>query len=256
MSYKTLTVQRQGNVLVISIIGPGDAEKMVQQSNELTDLCEEITWDENIKAIILTGTGETSFYIEPDLIKIISSDHNDIWTRYGFIAKTISKLNRPVIAAIDGDATGLGLELALASDIRIAAEKARFGLPQIKSGMIPWNGGTQRLTRLIGKGKAFEMILTGDLIDAREAYRIGLVNKVVPSHDLMVATMDMTKEMGARGPIALRYAKEAIYKGMDMTLEQGLRLEADLYLLIHTTNDRSEGIKAFQEKKSPHFKGE
>ena len=157
---------------------------------------------------------------------------------------------RPVASAI-----GQGLELALACDIRIASETSRFGLPQIEAGHILWDGGTQRLSRLVGKGKALEMILTGEVIDAQEALRIGLVHKVVSAGELMEVTMKMAQEMASKGPIALRYTKEAVYKGMDMTLEQGLRLEADLYLLIHTSKDRSEGIQAFRDKKTPKFEG-
>jgi enoyl-CoA hydratase/carnithine racemase len=160
-----------------------------------------------------------------------------------------------VIAAISGDVIGQGLELALACDLRIASETSHFGLPQIKTGHLPSDGGTQRLSRLVGRGKGLEMILTGEIIDAQEALRIGLVNKVVPKKDLMEVTMKMAQEMASRGPIALRYIKEAIYKGMDMTLEQGLRLEADLYLILHTTKDRTEGIQAFRGKRKPKFEG-
>ena len=143
----------------------------------------------------------------------------------------------------------------LACDIRIATNISHFGLLHIEKGLIPWDGGTQRLSRVIGQAKAMEMILTGELIDTQEAYRIGLVNKVVSSEDLMKVAADMAREMASKGPIALRYAKEAIRKGMDLTLEQGLRLEADLYFLLHTTKDRTEGIRAFQEKRSPQFEG-
>jgi enoyl-CoA hydratase/carnithine racemase len=121
--------------------------------------------------------------------------------------------------------------------------------------MIPSDGGTQRLARLVGRGKTLEMILTGEVIDAQEALRIGLVHRVVPKKDLTEVAMKMAQEMASKGPIALRYTKEAVYKGMDMTLEQGLRLEADLYLLIHTTKDRTEGIQAFREKRKPKFEG-
>ena len=147
------------------------------------------------------------------------------------------------------------MELALACDIRIASETSLFGLPQIKSGLIPWDGGTQRLSRLVGKGKALEMMLTGEVLEAREALRIGLVNRIFSPDKLMTAAMEMAKEMASKGPISLRYIKEATYKGMDMTLEQGLHLEADLYLLIHTTKDRTEGIRAFQQKRIPKFEG-
>ena len=179
----------------------------------------------------------------------------EAFTRTGVIVEQIASIDRPVISAIDGEVTGLGLELALACDIRIATEISHFGLPHVREGLIPWDGGTQRLSRLVGRSKAMEMILTGEIIDAQEAYRIGLVNRVVPPKELMSLVMDMAREIASKGPVALRYAKEAIHKGMDLTLEQGLRLEADLYFLLHTTKDRTEGIRAFQEKSSPRFEG-
>jgi enoyl-CoA hydratase len=160
------------------------------------------------------------------------------------------------IAAINGDAWGEGLELALSCDIRIASEGARFCLPHTGYGLIPGGGGTQRLPRLVGKGKALEMTLTAEPIDAQEAFRTGLVNKVVPHDELLQEVEELAGRIIARAPIALRYAKEAVNKGLDLTLEQGLRLEADLYFLIQTTDDRMEGIRAFLEKRSPQFKGE
>jgi enoyl-CoA hydratase/carnithine racemase len=150
---------------------------------------------------------------------------------------------------------GQGLELALACDIRICSSKARLGMPQVANGDIPWDGGTQRLARLVGRGKALEMILLGETIDSAEAGRIGLVNQVVPDEKLSETVMLIAGEISKKGPLALRFAKEAIFKGMDMTLEQGLRLEADLYYLLHTTSDREEGVKAFQEKRTPKFEG-
>ncbi len=128
-------------------------------------------------------------------------------------------------------------------------------MSQITAGEMPWDGGTQRLARLVGRAKALELILLGETIDAPEAHRIGLVHKVVPHDELMTVVMDLTQKMAAKSPVSLAYVKEAIHKGMDLTLEQGLRLEADLYYLIHTTGDRTEGIKAFREKRRPQFKG-
>ena len=128
-------------------------------------------------------------------------------------------------------------------------------MPHVKAGVMPWDGGTQRLLRTVGKGKALEMILTGDPIDAREANRIGLVSRLAPTAEVIRTVTNLAQEMAARGPISLEYCKEAINMGMDLTLQQGLRLEADLYFLMHTTRDREEGIKAFQEKRKPEFKG-
>jgi enoyl-CoA hydratase/carnithine racemase len=223
-------------------------------SDELTELCAEINWDEEVRVVVLTGSGEKSFPLEAGLDKPVSGT-GDEETKISSVSEPIARVDRPVIAAIQGDALGPGLELALACDLRIAAETSRFGLSQIKAGLIPWNGGTQRLARLVGRAKALEMILTGETIDAREAHRVGLVNKIVPPQELMSIVMSMAREMGTKGSIALRYTKEAVYQGMDLTLEQGLRLEADLYLLIHTTKDRTEGIKAFREKRIPKFEG-
>jgi hypothetical protein len=146
--------------------------------------------------------------------------------------------------------------LALACDIRIASERASFCLPHTAHGLIPCGGGTQRLPRLVGKGKALEIVLTAEPINAQEAFRIGLVSKVVSAEKLLQEAEEWVERIISHGPIALRYAREAVHKGMDLTLEQGLRLEADLYFLIQTTSDRMEGIRAFKEKRSPQFKGE
>ncbi len=256
MAHQTLTFQRKDHVGVIHIsCYPNNQEKAHLLSGDLVELCNEITWSREIWVIIFTGTGESFFCSETGLTGSISELTSNLGTKCWSLSDPIAKLDRPVIVAINGDAIGQGLELALACDIRIASETARFGLPQIKSGLMPWDGGAQRLARLVGKGKALEMILTGEVIDVQQALRIGLVNKIVSPDKLMAAAIDLAQEMASKGPIALRYAKEAIYKGMDMTLEQGLRLEADLYLLIHTSRDRTEGIQAFREKRTPKFEG-
>lgn len=256
MLYKTLTVQRKDYILIISLSSlTNDQGRIDILSDELTELCREVDLDQEIRVIILTGDGEKSFSIETDSGGVVSGEIEKQQIKFLSIAEPIAKLSKPVIAAINGDAIGIGLELTLACDIRIATEICHFGLPHVRSGLIPWDGGTQRLSRLIGRGKASEMILTGETITAQEAFRIGLLNKVVPTNDLMKIVMVMAGEMASKGPIALRYVKEAIHKGMDLTLEQGLRLEADLYLLIHTTKDRTEGIQAFREKRTPKFEG-
>jgi enoyl-CoA hydratase len=231
-----------------------DPPGMARLSGELTEICAEINWDEEVRVVVLAGSGDSSFSLETDLNKPVSGT-GDGEMKIFSVSEPIAKVDRPVIAAIQGDALGPGLELALACDLRIATETSRFGLSQIKTGLIPWNGGTQRLPRLVGRGKALEMVLTGETMDAREAHRVGLVNKIVPPQELMSIVMSMAREMASKGSIALRYTKEAVYQGMDLTLEQGLRLEADLYLLIHTTKDRTEGIKAFREKRVPKFEG-
>jgi enoyl-CoA hydratase/carnithine racemase len=170
-------------------------------------------------------------------------------------AQAVASVDRPVIAAINGEAIGPGLELALSCDLRIASDEARFGLPQLSQGFIPWDGGSQRLPRIVGRARALELLLTSRTIDAVEALRIGLVNKVVPAKALLPESQALARQLAAKGPIALRYAKEAVNKGLDLTLEQGLRLEADLYFLLHTTADRIEGVRAFLEKRPPRFRG-
>lgn len=252
MSYQTLTFEREGNVAVICVVSPvDDVQKLVRLSDELSDLCIEIADHKEIRVIVVNGFEVSSWEI--DLPR--SNGNKEQEPRILSISEPIANLDRPVIASINGGTIGLGLELALACDIRIATERSHFGLPQIKIGFIPWDGGTQRLSRLIGRGKALEMILTGEMIDAQEAYRIGLVNQVVPPEELMKVVTNLAEQMASKGPIALRYAKEAIHKGMEMTLEQGLRLEANLYFLLHTTMDRTEGIQSFRNKKTPKFEG-
>lgn len=248
MLYQTIKFQTSGSVTVIHIDGlEDDPFKMERLSDELTDLCTEISWDEGTRVVILTGSGEESFSAK---IKW-RGEAVERWS----IAEPVAKVSQPVIIALNGDAIGQGLELALACDFRIATGLSNFGLRHIEAGLIPWDGGTQRLSRLIGRGKAIEMILTGEVIDAREAYRIGLVNKIGRPDELMKTAMNMAQEMASKGPIALKYAKEAIWRGMELTSEQGLRLEADLYLMLHTTRDREEGIRAFREKRVPKFEG-
>jgi enoyl-CoA hydratase/carnithine racemase len=172
------------------------------------------------------------------------------------VVDALADMPQPVIVAIDGHAVGMELELALAGDIRVCSTASVFGMPQIGQGEIPCFGGTQRLTRLVGKGRAMEMILTGNSIDANHALEIGLVNKVLSANDLVPEVRKMAAVMAAKGPIALQYTKEAVSAGLEMSLKKGLRLEADLYFLLHTTEDRTEGIRAFQEKRQGRFKGQ
>jgi enoyl-CoA hydratase/carnithine racemase len=231
-------------------------------AQQLLDVCLQISQNNEIYLVVITGSGdkfctgnELEYYTGSGLtLQAAFEKLKDGDVRYE-IASAIALIDRPVIAAINGDALGQGLEIALACDIRYAGEKARFGFPGTVSGLMPMDGGTQRLPRLIGKGKAMEMILNGEIIDAHEALNIGLVSQVMPSDELMAKTMSFALAMAAKAPIAMRYVKEAVNKGMDLTLDQGVRLEADLYFLIHTTADRTEGIKAFQEKRTPKFKG-
>jgi enoyl-CoA hydratase len=167
----------------------------------------------------------------------------------------LAELSRPVVCAVNGDALSAGLELAMACDVRIAAEGARFGLPETAMGLVPMGGGTQRLSRLVGRGRALEMVLTAEPVDAQEALRIGLVSAVVPAARLMAEAEAVAGHIAERGPLAVRYAKEAVQRGLEMPLEQALRYETDLTIILQTTEDRGEGVRAFLEKRKPEFKG-
>jgi enoyl-CoA hydratase/carnithine racemase len=224
-----------------------------QMVAQVKDIGGEISGDNDIRVVIIEG--RETFCAGTDSEGLSLSDSKADIVEQQSVSSIVAGLEVPSIAAINGEAFGQGLELALACDLRICTETALFAMNHMASGDTPWDGGTQRLPRLVGRGKAMEMILTGGIIDAREAHRIGLVNKVVRAEELMAVVVDTARQIASRGPIALRYAKEAVHKGMDLTLEQGLRLEADLYFLLHTTRDRTEGIRAFQEKRSPRFEG-
>jgi len=245
MLYKAIIYEKKGFVGSITLNRPDSGNAITTQlSHELADVCAHITSDEEVRVVIITGAGKY-FCIGTDPAE----------KSLPTIAKAILNIDQPVIAAINGDALGQGLELALACDLRVATDTAHFGLPQIISGFIPSDGGTQLLPRIIGKGRAMEMILTGETIDATRACEIGLANKVVPSPELMPTVIEIANEMASHAPISLRFAKEAVCKGLELTLEQGLHLESDLYSLLQTTEDRVEGIKTFLERKKPQFKG-
>lgn len=244
-------------IAILKIIGPIDnKEKLIKSSQQINRFHEDVTSNHEVRVVVLVDTDSRGFDIQNPLQVDDSNPDCTTISRMPSLAASIAGMEQPVIAAITGDAIGQGFELLLACDIRMAAETSCFGLPQIKNNLIPSDGGTQRLSRLVGRGKALELILTGKTIDAQEALRIGLITKITPQETVIQTAMETAKEMAAKSPISLRYAKEAIYKGMDLTLDQGLRLEADLYMLIHTTQDRTEGILAFQEKRKALFKGE
>ncbi len=256
MPYENLTCQKKEHVAFIRInTQPKDRAEMSILSDELSLVCSKISSDASIRVVVVTGSLDNAFSLGEDLIADVSEIEQATEIDSCALAEPIAGISQPVIAGINGNAVGPGLELALACDIRIGTETSLFGLPHIRVGGMPSDGGAQRLSRLVGKGKALEMVLTGEMIDAQEAGRIGLVNKIVPPSELDGAISDMAHEIAAKSPFALKYAKESIRKGMDLTLEQGLRLEADLYFLRHTTEDRREGIEAFREKRKPEFKG-
>lgn len=260
MPHSSVLFSKNNHIAQIMLNRPSSGNVInLQLGQELSAACQEANDDENIYVVILTGAGET-FCAGSELEVAPKSRRKrpvpkGIGLQYYRIASAIASIDKPVIAGINGDDFGQGLELALACDVRIAVSTAHFGFPNVAQGIIPMDGGTQRLARIIGRGKALELILTAQVIDTEEALKIGLVSKVVANESLVAEIAELAKVMTTKAPIALRYIKEAVNKGMDLTLEQGLRLEADLYFLLHTTADRTEGIRSFQQKRAPEFKG-
>lgn len=243
MPYSAILYSKRRQVATITLNRPEAGNAIDRQlADEVAEACREVSADDDIRVVVVTGAGDKAFSVGGE-------------SAAAGIASVVAALAQPVIAAINGDALGQGLELALSCDIRLASSRARFGLPQVASGVIPTDGGTQRLPRIVGRGKALEMVLTAELITADEALEIGLVSKLVPPEGLSAETESLADRLVEKGPLALRYAKEAVAKGLDLTLDQGLRLEADLYFLLHTTEDRTEGITAFLEKRPPRFSG-
>jgi enoyl-CoA hydratase len=215
MPYKTIIYERKEQVVWLSLNRPKVGNSInLELANELVDACRAINQDDEVRAVVLTGAGE-SFCSGCDLaeLRAASADNLKKINTASLSSSAVASLNCPVIAAINGDALGAGLELALSCDIRICSENARFGFPETSYGIIPGGGGTQRLPRIIGKGKATEMVITAAPIDAKEAYRVGLVNKVVPKQKLHEEAEEIAKKLISRAPIAVRYAKEAVNKG-------------------------------------------
>jgi enoyl-CoA hydratase len=214
--------------------------------------------DDEVKVVVVTGAGERAFSAGADIREFVAPlvpvQFREQRRRVDF-RQAMDRCSQPILAAINGFALGGGLELALACDIRIAAASAQLGLTEINLAIIPGGGGTQRLPRLVGRGKALEMILTGARIPADEALRIGLVERVVPTGEALKATTELARVIAAKAPVALRYAKEAVVKGLELPLADGLRLEGDLSTLLRTTEDRVEGAKAFLEKRAPRWTG-
>jgi len=257
--YKTLIYEKKENIGLLTINRP---EKMNAISQELTAelslLLDEIENDNELRVIVITGAGDKAFVAGADINELVDRDARSgrrVSRERQEIFSRLENLHVPVIAAVNGYALGGGLELALACSIRICSEKAQFGAPEVKLGIIPGDGGTQRLPRLVGQGRAMEMIITGDFIDSQEAYRIGLVNKVFPPEKLKEEAMELAKKIASRPPLAVRYAKEAVNRSQEGDSASGFALESYLHALSCTTDDKKEGVSAFLEKRKGKFKG-
>jgi enoyl-CoA hydratase len=214
--------------------------------------------DDAVRGVILTGAGDKAFIAGADISELahlsaVEAEHSSRVSQQ--VLDHIEDLGKPVIAAIHGFALGGGCEVALACTLRFAVETAQFGQPEVKLGLLPGGGGTQRLPRLIGKGRALQLILTGGMIGAQEAYRIGLVNEIVPASILIERAEATIRSIAANGPLAVKYALAAVNKGLDMSQTEGLGLEAAYFGLCASTEDKKEGTKAFLEKRVPQFHG-
>ncbi len=225
---------------------------------ELQHCFEALADDDTIKAVILTGSGEKAFVAGADIAELATQNSlsaRPLAMKGQHLMNTIESTPKPVVAAVNGYAFGGGCELALACHLRFASDNAVMGLPEVTLGIIPGYGGTQRLPRIIGKGRAMEMILTAGRVDAAEAHRIGLVNKVYPQAELLAATEKTVRKMMSFGPVAVRFALDAVNHGTEMPLTDGLNYEATFFGLLASTDDLKEGMQAFLEKRPAAFKG-
>lgn len=257
--YSNLTLEVQDRIAVLSVNRPDKLNALNEQTiRELGEAFGEITARDDVGGVILTGVGEKAFVAGADIAELARMGPVDgvLVSRLGQeVFRRIELSRKPVIAAVNGFALGGGCELSLACHLRIASENAQFGLPEVKLGIIPGYGGTLRLPRIVGKGRALELMLTAQFIKADEAYRIGLANKVVPQAELMDAARKMMGIILANGPIAVGLAIECATRGMEMSVDDGLALESNLFGLLAATNDMREGMQAFLEKRKAEFTG-
>jgi len=258
MQLENVLFEKRGRVAIITVNRPDKLNALnVRTRQEILAALDQAGSDDEIRVVVITGAGEKAFVAGADINefagKTALQQREVMKGRRAFDA--MEDFPKPVIAMINGFALGGGCELALACDIRIASSKARLGQPEIKLGIIPGGGGTQRLTRLIGEGKAMELILTGDMIGAEEARQLGLVNHVVAPEELEARTMELANRIAEMSPVALAMAKQAVKNAARLDLRAGLDAEVDLFSLCFSSEDKEEGVRAFLEKRKPEFKG-
>ncbi|HKC41141.1 MAG TPA: enoyl-CoA hydratase-related protein [Gemmatimonadales bacterium] len=259
MTYQTLLFEIRDRIAFVTVNRPDKLNALNDQvMAELGHAAERIATEDAIQGALLTGAGPKAFVAGADIGDLAKQgpfDGKARALRGQAVLRRLETCGKPVVAAVNGFALGGGCELAMACHIRIASENAKFGQPEVKLGIAPGYGGTQRLPRLVGKGRALQLILTGEMIDAQEAYRIGLVNKVVPAAELLFASEQLLRGILTMGPLAVRLALEAVDQGLEMTLDEGLLLEANHFGLLAATQDMKEGLTAFLEKRSANFQG-
>jgi enoyl-CoA hydratase len=254
MAYQNIIFEKEENIAVITFNRPEAMNALNNQTRaEFAAAIGEVAADDGIKVLILTGSGKA--FVAGSDIKEFNHTTPYVAHNINRLGEMVEKLGKPVIAAVNGFCLGGGNEIAMGCDIIIASDKAKFGQTEINIGIIPGGGGTQRLPRLIGVCKAKELIYTGDIISAEEAFRLGLVNRVVPMDELMPAAKELAKKIATKSAAALKLAKTAINRGMQTNLESGLKYEYELYSLALSLEDKAEGVNAFLEKRAPKFVG-
>ena len=256
---ENLLYEKKGAIAYVTLSRPKVLNALNQRTWEsLRTALEDARDDAQVRGVILTGAGDKAFIAGADISELaqVTAVEAEKSSSYGQeVLNLIENLGKPVIAAINGFALGGGCETAMACTIRVATEHAKFGQPEVTLGLIPGGGGTQRLPRLIGKGRALQIILSGEMISAQEAFRIGLVNEVVPAAELTIRAEAILKRIFSNAPVAVKYSLEAVNKGMETSQAEGLSLEASLFGLCAGTEDKKEGTSAFLEKRKPQFQG-
>jgi enoyl-CoA hydratase len=259
MAYENVLVEKGKGIAKVFVNRPKVMNALNAETiSEMTALFHDLKEEESVLGIILTGSGEKAFVAGADiteLAKMTASEAKKISETGQNLFNLIETLGKPVLAAVNGFALGGGLELAMACSFRYASTNAKMGQPEINLGLIPGYGGTQRLPRLIGRGPAMEMLLTGNMIDAEEAFRLGLVNKVLPQEELLPAAEKVMGKIAGKSALMLRFLNQAVNKGLSMTLKDGLALEANLFSQCADSEDMKEGTDAFLNKRKPEFKG-
>lgn len=257
--FELITCQTEAGIATVTLNRPAVLNALSRRTlTELSEAFAELATDHGVAGVIITGAGEKAFAAGADIkeLAVLTPLDAEAISRQGHrLMDAIETLGKPVVAAVNGYALGGGCELAMACTIRIASQTARFGQPEVSLGLIPGYGGTQRLPRLIGKGRALQLILSGSMIDANEAYRVGLVNEVVPSADLIARANTVLAAITAHAPVALRLAIDSVNKGLDGTQANGCVLEAEAFGLCAATVDKTEGTSAFLAKRKPVFQG-
>ncbi len=258
-NFESLDVRREDAIAVLTVNRPEKLNALNDATiGELEQAFRSLAEDDDVRGVLVTGAGEKAFVAGADIRELAAMDSlGGVRTsRKGQdVFRFVERMGKPVVAAVNGFALGGGLEFALACHLRVASESARFGLPEVSLGIIPGYGGTVRLPRLIGRGRALEMILTAEMIDAERAHAIGLVNRVAPADELMDVATGLLERIAANGPVAVALALEAVDHGMDATTEDAQRLESNLFGLLASTEDMREGMQAFLEKRKPDFTG-